>query len=48
MNRGRRKKAKFHWTMAGKRKIKFCNDCGEYVDSEGYCSNPWCPEEMEA
>jgi len=26
---------------------KFCKDCGEYIDSDGDCSNPFCPEEME-
>ena len=24
--------------------IEFCNACGEYITSEGTCSNPMCPE----
>jgi len=24
--------------------IEFCNACGEYITSEGTCTNPMCPE----
>lgn len=33
-------------TSKGEITIRFCADCREYVDDEGYCSNPFCPEEM--
>ena len=27
--------------------VCFCNACHEYIDDDGNCSNPWCPEEQE-
>ena len=26
--------------------IIFCEKCHEYICDDGYCSNPFCPEEM--
>jgi hypothetical protein len=26
------------------REVEFCNACGEYITTEGVCSNPMCPE----
>lgn len=34
------------FTSKGPILIQFCADCKEHVDDEGYCSNPFCPEEQ--
>lgn len=26
--------------------ILFCSKCGEYICSDGFCSNPICPEKI--
>jgi len=37
---------KIKWIKSIKRYIVFCPHCGEYICSDGLCSNPFCPERI--
>lgn len=38
---------KMWWCVQLQGYIVFCKDCKEYVDNDGICSNPFCPEEID-